>query len=97
MLPEGVPVALEATRTYKVVVVTAPKVGCRFSELPKPDELVADTSKPAGAVTVMSPDRLLPETVNDCTADAEPAHAKNGVVLPATVIEGNWDCWVTER
>ena len=46
---------------------------------PKPLDGDKDTSKPAGAVAVISPVRALPETVNCCklgSAEAEPAQAE---------------------
>jgi tRNA(Arg) A34 adenosine deaminase TadA len=97
MLPEGVPDAVEAIRTYKVVLATALFVADNVTVDPKPDDEEFETSNPVGAVTVTEADKLLPETVNDCTAEAEPVHAEKAVMLPAMVTEGNWDCWVTER
>ena len=97
MLPEGVPDAVEAKRTYKVVLDTTLFVAVNVTDDPKPDDEEFETSNPDGAVTVTDADKLLPETVNDCAADAEPVHAEKAVMLPAIVTEGNWDCWVTER
>ena len=97
MLPEGVPVALEAIRTYKVVLATTLFVADNVTDGPKPEDEAFETSNPVGAVIVIDPDKLLPETVNDCAAEAEPVQAENADILPVMFTVGNWDCWVTDR
>jgi hypothetical protein len=55
-------------RTYIVVLFTTPPDCVRVSEETKPEPLVVDIWKPVGAVIVILLERLLPETVNVCSA-----------------------------
>ena len=47
--------------------------------LAKPEPLVKLTSYPVGAVTVTSPAKSEPETVNDCSVEGEPVHVEKAV------------------
>ena len=71
-LPDGVPVADAATRTYMVVVATVPVEGVNETVFAKPDPEVVETSNPVGAVTTRAAVKLVPETVYDCSAETEP-------------------------
>lgn len=86
ILPEGVPVAVAVILTYIVVVLTVPPDGANRTLAAKPVPDTSDTSKPAGAVTVKLPVKLVPETVNVCSAEAVPAQAVNGVNVPLTTM-----------
>jgi hypothetical protein len=60
-----------------IVLFTVPSVGVIVTFKPYPPEELSDTSKPAGAVAVRSPVRLLPETVNCAMlglVDGDPGH-----------------------
>ena len=60
--------------------------------LPYPSAAASETSKPAGAVAVILPVKLLPDTVN-CricgSADAVPAHAEIPPMAAPVVMVGN--------
>jgi hypothetical protein len=58
-----------------VVVGTAPPLGVKVTEFPKPDPEVVDTRKPEGAVTVILAVRSLPLTVKLCSAEGVLAQA----------------------
>jgi uncharacterized membrane protein len=45
----------------------------------------------------MSPDKSLPDTVNDCAADGVPTGVLNAVVEPESVIEGVAACILYRR
>ncbi len=89
ILPEGLPEADAAMRTYTVVSLTVPPVGTSgVMDDAKPLPDVSDTSKPEGAVTVKLSDKSVPPTVNVCSFDAVPEQAVNGVKVPVVVTVG---------
>ena len=71
-----------------MVLATLPLLWGSVTEVLKPLPLVVLTSKPVGAVTVISAVRLLPLTVKLCWADAVPAQAVKAVSVPVVVMVG---------
>jgi hypothetical protein len=93
ILPEGVPVADAAMRTYIVVLATVPPDWVKVTVDPKPLPLVVEISKSAGAVIIILAVRLLPDTVKFCSADAVPAQPEKAVSgVPVTFIVGTSIC-----
>lgn len=79
IFPDGVPDAEALKRTKTVLVVTVPDDGVKETLPAKPVAVVADTSKPAGAVTIRAAERPVPATVNVCSAEGVPAQVVNAV------------------
>ena len=71
-----------------VVLATLPLLGAMLTEGLKALPLVLLTSKPVGAVTVISAVNALPLTVKLCCAEAVPLQAVKAVVVPVVVMEG---------
>lgn len=88
IFPEGEPDADAAIRTKMVVVLTVPLDGVKETEPANPPPEVVDTSKPVGAVTTRLAVRSVPDTVNDCSADAVPAHELYGFKTPEATMAG---------
>ena len=92
-VPEGVPVADEAKRTYTVVLLTLPPLCVKVTLLPKPEPAAVDTSKPDGAVATIFAVRLEPETLKFCVDEAVPAQVLRAAGVPLVVIVGTMpDC-----
>ena len=72
MTPERFPSAKADIRIAKSVAGTVPSLGVRTTWVEYSDPEAVLISNPVGAVTVISPRRLLPETVNGWVADAVP-------------------------
>lgn len=89
ILPDGVPVADAAMRTYIMVFGTEPPDCVNVSEELNPLPLVIEISKSVGAVIVISAVNALPETVKFCSAEGEPLQLLNAASgVPVTLIEG---------
>jgi hypothetical protein len=88
ILPEGVPVADAAMRTYIVVLATTPPDCVKVTVEAKPLPLVVEISNPAGAVILILAVRLLPDTVKLCSAEAVPAQLVKAVSVADTLMDG---------
>ena len=83
--PAGVAAAI---RISMDVESTVPLAGDKLAVDPYDPDPARRSSKPAGAVTMRAPVRLLPLTEKFCAADAVPAVVTNPDKVPAIATEG---------
>ena len=86
IFPDAPFAALDFNRTYSVVLATVPLVDVILTEPAKAVPVVLLTSYPVGAVTTISADKPLPETVKLCSAETVPVQLVKGVNVPVVVI-----------
>ena len=79
-----------------MVLVTDPPEGGSETEDAKPEVLLVETSTPAGAVTVKSPDKRVPETEIVVGSEANPGAVNNPVAVPVATTPGVPPTPVTE-
>ena len=91
-MPEIAPAgSVAADRIYKGVLNVTPAASARETLLPKGPVALNDIWKPGGAVAVITPVKLLPDTVNCWTlglAEAVPTQAEMVPVAGVIVIVG---------
>ena len=71
-----------------MVKATVPPDWGRETLAPKPVPEVVETSKSAGAVTMSAADKLMPDTVKVCCAEALPEQDENANRVPVSVMAG---------